>query len=134
SARYCVASALVRRVSRLTDFRPAAVADAQVRELIQRIECSGAVELDEREHSAVELDLLTVDGTKHSKRLDISPGFPGNALSDRDHRNRFDDCMAYSTLPLTDAQIASLRAGVNQLPELKDVRVLLDALIHESGD
>jgi len=131
NARYCVANALSRRASRLTHFRPDDVADADVAALISRIRCTGDPALDERGHSAVELDMTTSDGRRFHKRLDASPGFPGNELTDADHAARFEDCMRYTAMPLSATAIAAFRSSLDELSSLPDVRILIDQLISD---
>jgi 2-methylcitrate dehydratase PrpD len=132
NARYCVANAIVRTASTLQHFSAGAVADSKVSELIGRVQCSGDPALDERNHSAVELDLTTRDGGRHCRRLDASPGFPGNELTDADHDLRFDDCMNYAAYPLPRDNVAAFRERLNALEQLADARTLIDCLILES--
>jgi hypothetical protein len=84
--------------------------------------------LDARGHSAVELELCIDDGQVHRRALDISPGFPGNDLSDAQQLARFQDCMAYAPRPLPAAQVTALLHALEHLAELDDVRVLLPLL------
>jgi 2-methylcitrate dehydratase PrpD len=129
SARYCVANAIVRRSSTLQHFTPEAVADVRVNELIARVECIGDPALDARSHSAVDLELTATDGEKHIRRLQASPGFPGNELSDADHARRFADCMNYAACPLAQDQIDTFRQRLDNLEQLDDARTLIDCLI-----
>jgi 2-methylcitrate dehydratase PrpD len=128
SARYCVANAIVRRSSRLPHFDADAVADPAVLALLDRVAVEPDAALDARGHSAVELELWSDDGQVHRRALDISPGFPGNDLSDAQQLARFLDCMAYARRPLLPAQVTALLHALDHLAELDDVRTLLPLL------
>jgi 2-methylcitrate dehydratase PrpD len=129
SAKYCVANALVRRASTLQHFAPESIADPGVNALIPKVTCHGDPALDERDHSAVELELTTRDGARHHRALDASPGFPGNELSDADHTQRFEDCMQYAAVPLEGAKIAAFLSGLDQLEKADNALELIDCLI-----
>jgi len=129
SAAYCVANAIERRASKLAHFAPAAVADAGVSRLIERIQVIADPALDARGHTAVDLTVATRSGRTLQRTLDIAPGFPGAELSDAQHRARFDDCMAYAPHALPSAQVQQLLDTIERLPELADARVLAGLLV-----
>ena len=128
SAAYCVANALIRQSSRLQHFAPAQVHDPVVHELIGRINVVADKALDPRGHAAVDLLVMTSDGRKHLRSLDIPPGFPGAELNDEQHLARFNDCLAYAPHPPSDEQVNALLASLNSLTEMKDVRALVPML------
>lgn len=125
SAQYCVANAISRSASRLNHFTPEAVRQIASTDLISRIEVVADPAMDARGHSAVDLWLETRDGRQSRRSFDIAPGYPGNPLSDADHRARFDDCMSYAAWPLESAQIARWMGLIDSLQTLEDVRALL---------
>ena len=129
SVQYCVANAIVRQSSRLLHFRPEQVADADVLALAQRVTAVSDPALDARGHSSVDVTLTTTSGEVHVRKLDISPGYPGNELSDAQQQARFRDCMAYAARPLAAAQIDGFLAAVEGLEALPDARALLELLI-----
>ncbi len=129
SAQYCVANAIVRRSSRLEHFKPSLTADPAVLALIDRVKCIGDPALDARGHSAVDVTITTVLGRSHSRSLDISPGFPGNELSDEDHVGRFAECMEYAARPLPADSRRALLAAAADLSAVPDVRDLVKCLI-----
>ena len=129
SARYCVSSAIVRKAAQLAHFRPDATRDAAVLDLIERVQCDGDPALDARGHSSVELDLTLRDGRVQNRRMDVSPGFPGNALSQDDHVSRFEDCMRYAARPLSAEQISAFTEAITKLETLDEATRLLDCLI-----
>jgi 2-methylcitrate dehydratase PrpD len=129
SAQYCVANAIVRGSSKLPHFRAAETDDARVRRLIPRINCVADPALDARGHSAVDVFIQTISGSRHHGALDVSPGFPGNGLSEEDHVSRFNECLAYARYPLPDRQAEQLLKTLTDVGELPDARQLIDLLI-----
>lgn len=129
SVQYCVANAIVRGSSKLTHFRPDAVADPAVHALLARVSAIGDPALDPRGHTAVDVTLTTTDGKVHERKLDIAPGYPGNGLSEAQHLARFDDCMAYAALPLSQVQVQDFLRAVQSLGSLDDARSLLKHLV-----
>lgn len=129
SASYCVANAIVRRGSLLAHFAPTQVHDAGVRALIDRIEVVADAALNARGHTAVDLEVTTAEGRVHQRSLDIAPGFPGAALTDAQHRARFDDCLAYAPHKPPHAQVQRLLDAIEQVGALDDVRALAALLM-----
>ncbi|HET7524337.1 MAG TPA: MmgE/PrpD family protein, partial [Burkholderiaceae bacterium] len=129
SASYCVANAITRAASRLAHFAPQQVSDERVHRLIERIEVIAEPTLDRRGHTAVDLEVRTVDGRTLARSLDIAPGFPGAALNDAQHRERFDDCLAYAPHPLPTSQVERLVDAIDRLSALDDARQLAALLI-----
>lgn len=129
SAAYCVANAVERRGSRLAHFAPGQVADAALHRLIERIQVVADPVLDARGHTAVDLDVRTVDGRALSRSLDIAPGFPGAELTDAQHRARFDDCVAYAPHAPPAPQLERLVAAIDGVDALADARMLASLLV-----
>lgn len=129
SAQYCAANAIVRRASKLEHFRVDAIGDAAVQALIPRVHTVADAAMDARGHTAVDVDLLLTDGSRHQRQLDIAPGFPGNDLTDDQQQARFADCMAYAPRPLPAGQVQALQAAVQGLADLPDARSLVDLLV-----
>jgi 2-methylcitrate dehydratase PrpD len=125
SAQYCVASALIRRGSRLADFRPAAVRDPAVAELAQRVEVAPAERLGTPGEPIAILEATTRDGRRYDSSIDIPPGFPGNELTDAEHAERLADCLDYAPFPLPAGQADAFRRAVGSLASLADARDLL---------
>ena len=129
SVQYCVANAIVRGDSQLAHFRPEQVADPAVLALARRVTALADASLDARGHSSVDVAITTTGGQVHLRRLDVSPGYPGNELDDEQHRKRLRDCMAYAPWPLAPAKVDGFLAAVEQLEALADARALVDGLI-----
>jgi 2-methylcitrate dehydratase PrpD len=129
SAAYCVASAFLRRSSRLQHFAPAEVRDPAVAAMVDRITVIADPALDPRGHTAVDLQVRTADGKTHSRSLDIAPGFPGADLDDDQHLARFRDCLEYSPRPPSPARADQLLSALRELASAGDVRELVPLLI-----
>jgi 2-methylcitrate dehydratase PrpD len=130
SAQYCVANAIWRGSSKLDHFRPSAIAEAGIQALIDKITVVADAGMDARGHSAVDLDVRTVDGRMGRRAYDVSPGFPGRGLNALEHQARFDDCIGYALARRTEAGEAdsglATRAKeipdqVNKIEQLADV-------------
>jgi 2-methylcitrate dehydratase PrpD len=128
SVQYCVANALARGTAGLRDFSPEAVRDPELTRLIEIVEVVADAALDRRGHSAVDIEVVLRDGHSERRGYDTSPGYPGNDLSDADHRRRFDDCMAYGGLALAPGAVEQLRAVVDRVEHEDDIGRLLDLL------
>ena len=128
SAQYCVASAISRRSAKLSHFRPSEVSRPETRALTDRIACVADPALDARGHSAVDVTITTARGDIHTRGLDISPGFPGNELSDADHFRRFEECMEYAPHPLPPASRGGFLEAAADLSALTDARQLVKYL------
>lgn len=133
SAAWCVANALQRGRPQLAHFEPARVADAGLLPLVQRVAVVADAALDARGHTAVDLVITTTDGRVLHDGLDTAPGFPGAALSEDQHRARFDDCLAYADAAaprsLSPAKKTALRAALDDLAGLPDARALAALLV-----
>jgi 2-methylcitrate dehydratase PrpD len=129
SVQYCVANAIVRKASKLAHFRPEQVADADVLRLAQRVTAVADTALDARGHSSVDVTLWTASGETHVRKLDISPGYPGNELDDAQQQGRFRDCMEYAARPLAPRQVDGFLAAVEGLEHMADARALLTWLM-----
>lgn len=130
--QFCVASALVRGSAKLSHFRPEEVCNPEVLALIEQVKVFSDSALDTRGHTAVDLTIVTKDDRVFSKGLDIAPGFPGNPLSDNEHRLRFDDCMNYAAISLPTGQAQQLIEAIENLDTIDDVRCLMQFLVVRS--
>lgn len=124
SLQYCVANALLRQSSTLEHFRPEQVGDPRVLALARRVRVVHAPGLDAREHTSVALLVQMDDGTRWHDALDIAPGYPGQDLSDEEHAQRFEACMAYAGR--TDDTSRRLRDRLDAIDSCADVRELVD--------
>jgi 2-methylcitrate dehydratase PrpD len=129
SIQYCVANALLRRSAKLKHFDEPYIMDPKIMGLIKKIHITPDPLLEERGHTALEMRVMTRDGSIYHKSVDIARGFPKNPLTKEEHNERFQDCMNYSGKPLPPENIKKIVSLVNSLEEVKDVRSLIPLLL-----
>ncbi|MGE3247708.1 MAG: MmgE/PrpD family protein [Beijerinckiaceae bacterium] len=125
SAQYCVANAIVRRSSALSHFRPDAIAEPRILDLIPRIRCLADEALDARGHTAVDIHIELTDGRRRSLSLDHPLGFPERPLAQADHQQRFADCLSYADGRIGADRAESLLRMIDQIETQADVRQLI---------
>lgn len=128
SAAYCVANALVRRASALEHFREESIRDPRILSLAERIGVRADPALDARGHTAVDINVTTVAGRMLREALDVAPGFPGQSLTDAQHRARFADCLAYGESPWPAERGSELLEAIDRLEALPDATALVPLL------
>lgn len=129
SVQFCVANALARNASTLVNFKEEAIRAPEVQDLIDRTTVVSDQGLIPRGHTAVDLAIVTTDGRRIVKQLDIAPGFPGNELTDEEHRSRFAQCLEYAPRPLPSHQGAEVLSAIESVEKIGDVRSLLRLLV-----
>jgi 2-methylcitrate dehydratase PrpD len=127
--QYCVANALLRKSPKLHHFEESFVRDPKIKELTKKIHVSADPALNRRSRTAVDIRLKIRQGTIHNKSLDIPHGFPGDPLTDEEHKERFEDCVNYAGKPLPRENIDKIISSVNTLEQLEDVRVLIPLVL-----
>ena len=128
SAQYCVANVLLRGDSKLRHFTPEAVRDPEVARYVQKVAVAADPALDRRGHTATDVEILMSDGTLHRRTIDVAPGFPGNDLTEEDHRRRFADCVDFARENGVDVDADAIFALIADLESLDDVRRLIALL------
>lgn len=133
SAQYCVANVFARGTSLLKHFEPGMISDPSVAALMERVHVYSDERLDEHDHTAARLTIHTNKGEEQSTTIDIAPGFPGNPLTERQHLQRFQDCLDYAEWPIPQEQAAALRASVENMELESDARCLLQQLVSKAA-
>jgi 2-methylcitrate dehydratase PrpD len=131
SIQYCVANALLRKNSKLRHFEPASVAEPTIMQFIDLVHVSSDPSLEARGHTAVDMRIRTRDGKTHYKGIDIAPGFPGNALTQQEHDERFWDCIDFAGEHLPRQNAQDLLTLIAELEDVGDVRAIIPLLIAE---
>jgi 2-methylcitrate dehydratase PrpD len=131
SIQYCVANALLRKNSKLRHFEPASVAEPTIMQFIDLVHVSSDPSLEARGHTAVDMRIRTRDGKTHYKGIDIAPGFPGNALTQQEHEERFWDCIDFAGEHLPRQNAQDLLTLIAELEDVGDVRAIIPLLIAE---
>lgn len=128
SVTYCIANALLRGESRLHCFEPNKVTAPEIAALAAKITIISDAEIYKRGHSAIELKIETTDGRTLLKRLDEAPGTPHFPLTEADHLQHFDDCLAFAARPGITANKAAIIETVNNFEIKSDALDLLHLL------
>lgn len=129
SIQYCIANALMRGSSKLQHFEESSVRDPQIMEGVQKVHLTSDAALDLRGHTALDLKVSMKGGLVHQGSVEIAVGFPGNPLSQKEHEQRFWDCMAYAPRPLPKDRAEEAISLISQLEEVEDVRTFVDLLL-----
>ena len=100
-------------------------------ELVNKIHVSPDPTLEERGHTAVDMDFTTKGGEVLHKSVDIACGFPGNALTQEEPHKRFQICVSYARRPSPPENVEKVVLPVSQLEDLMDVRGLIPLLLSQ---
>jgi 2-methylcitrate dehydratase PrpD len=125
SIRYCVANALLRRNSKLEHFEEPLIRDPNIMDIVQKVYVEADPILDERDETAVEMEVLTKSGDKYRKRIDIAAGFAERPLTREEITERFWNCISYAKKPLPREKIEKLISLIDQLEGVEDIRSLI---------
>ena len=125
SIQYCVANALIRKSSKLHHFEESSVRDPEIMPLARKVRVIADPALDARGHTALDMQVFTTSGDTYFKNMDIAPGFPGNPLTQREHEERFWDCLNFAARPVERPSAEKIISLVTRLEELEDIRNLI---------
>lgn len=131
SIQYCVANALLRKSSKLHHFDEPFIKDPKILDLVKKIYVFPNPSLDERGHTAMEMEVIKNDGTILRKSVDVARGFPKNPLTREEHWERFRDCVNYGKKALPEENVDKIISLVSKLEEVPDVRLLITLLLSE---
>jgi 2-methylcitrate dehydratase PrpD len=127
--RYCVANALLRKSSKLEHFEEPLIRDPNIMDIIQHIHVEPDPILDERDETAVEMDVRMKDRTRYNKRIDIAAGFAERPLTREEIMERFWNCVGYARKPIPREKAEKLVSWIGRLEELEDVRSLIPLVL-----
>jgi len=131
SIRYCVANALLHGSSKLGHFEESSIRDPGVLTLAEKVAVISDPAMEARGHTPLDMRVLTKGGKEYVKKMDIAPGFPGNALTAKDHLQRFRDCIGFAAKPLPEENIERIADAVEHLDAMSDIRSLIPLLMLE---
>jgi len=131
SIQYCVANAILRGGCNLGHFEEAQVREPGIMEMIKKIRVSADPLLDERNHLATDIKVLTRDGMTYHKSVDFPRGTPENPLTPDEPLEIFRDCMGYGEKRLPRENTERIISIIHGLEEIKDVRTLIPLLVSE---
>ena len=131
SISYCVANALLHGTSKLEHFEESSIRDPGVLGLAAKVVVISDPAMEARGHTPLDMRVLTKSGKEYAQKMDIAPGFPGNALSRQDHLRRFRDCIGFAAKPLPGEKIDRIADAVEHLDTMSDIRSLIPLLMLE---
>ncbi len=129
SIQYCVASALLRKSSKLSHFEESSVQDPRIMELVKKIFVYADSDLDKRGHTALDMKVVTTTGDEYISRVDTAPGFPGNPLTQKEHEAHFLDCMEFSHGLFPDGTADKIIFSIDRIETLDDVREMIPLIL-----
>ena len=130
SIQYCVASALLRKSSRLVHFDPEQIREPNIMEIVKKISVTSDPDLNDMDIRGMAMKVQTTHGAVYDKNLPTCPGAPGYELSKAEHIARFDDCVSYAGKPLAKETSGKIISIIEKLEELEDVRDLISVLVN----
>ena len=98
-------------------------------DIVKKINIEADPILDERDETAVEMQVLTKNGDVYNKRIDIAAGFPERPLTTEESMERFWNCIDYAKRPLPQENAEKLASLVGRLEEVQDIRSLIPLLL-----
>ncbi|MBW1802385.1 MAG: MmgE/PrpD family protein [Deltaproteobacteria bacterium] len=131
NVRYCVASALLRKGSRLQYFEESQIRDPRITELLDKIhiildkDLEGVMPL----HLKADMTVSTTKGDVYQKAVDYPRGAPGNPMNEEEFRACFRDYVSYGPKALPAERVEKIIDLVNRLEEVEDVRALVPLLL-----
>jgi 2-methylcitrate dehydratase PrpD len=131
NVRYCVASAIVRKDSRLEYFRPESVSDRRVQALVTKVNPTVDKEVKEMGglHGSTIVEIVMNDGKQYRKYVKYTKGLPDNPLSEEEIRRKFDYCLKQAPVTLPDKNINRIVKMVDHLEDVADVTDIIDLLV-----
>jgi 2-methylcitrate dehydratase PrpD len=131
SIPYTVAAAILDGCVKLEHFTEVALRRPDILALARKVEpmVDDDIERDwGRQVSPAALRVELDDGTTHTLRIDIPLGHPSRPMTAADFEAKARDCVRNAVLPLQDDAHRQLRALVDGLDKLDDVRLLAQVL------
>lgn len=131
SIPYTVATAFVDGGVRLEHFSDVALQRKDILALAQKVEAFVDEEMERQTGRGVtpaELYVEMDDGSTHRLRMDVPEGHPSRPISRETFSEKAADCFRAASRPLRDGASQELRALVDKLESLDDVRKLVQVL------
>lgn len=127
--QYCVASAILRKSSKLEHFEEPQIREPKIMDIIEKINVEADPNLEKRDETAVDMQVITKEGNTYSKKIDVAAGFPPRHLTNDERMERFWNCIDYAKKPLERKNVEKIVSLVMRLEDLKDIRSLIPLLL-----
>lgn len=129
SIQYCVATALLRKSSRLVHFEESYIREPKIMEIIKKIKVTCDPELEKLDQRGMEMEVRTKQGAVYQKSIFNPIGSPDNELTREEHIAKFQDCVSYGGKPLPKQNPEKIISMVDRLEAVGDVRDLISLLL-----
>jgi 2-methylcitrate dehydratase PrpD len=129
SIRFCVANALVRGSSELAHFEESSIRETEVLKLTEKVEVISDPAMERRGHTPLDMRVTTKNGKEYFRQMEVPPGFPDNPLSEKEHRQRFKECIGFAIKPLPEEKAEAVMGSVENVETMDDIRSLIPHLL-----
>lgn len=134
SVQYCIASALLRKGSKLEYFDESHIREPEIMELVEKIHIAFDQTLDLKDPGrsiATAIDVMANDGSTYHKTIEIPRGLSKNPLTTEEHLECFQDCFHNGRESLPGSNMEKIYSLVTKLEELADIRTLIRLLVRQ---
>ncbi len=130
---YCMASALLRKSSKLRHFDEASIRDPRVMELAKIVQVIPEDSLEDpvsgTYSTSSTVRVTTKAGNVFDKTVDVPRGYWENPLTREEHLEHFRDCVDYSGNLLPPENIEKIQSMVGRIEEAENVLSLIPLLL-----
>ncbi|HME42273.1 MAG TPA: MmgE/PrpD family protein [Syntrophorhabdales bacterium] len=133
SIQYCVANALARKGSKLQHFEESSIRDPEIFKLAEKVTVIAEPRMEDRDHTSTDIWVYTTTGKEYAKKMEIAPGAPGNPLTQKEHEERFWDCIKFAEKPLDKEKVEKIIDAVEHLEAISDIRSIIPMLVFQMG-
>jgi 2-methylcitrate dehydratase PrpD len=102
-------------------------------DIVKKVNVVADPALDKRGETALEMQVITRDGTVYAKSLDFPSGLPENPLTKEDNMERFLSCIRFAGELIPQENIERLISLVGELETVKNVRLLIPLLLRKNS-
>ena len=124
SIPYTVSAALLNGDVFLKDFEIAAILDDQVRGLAERVKVTSDPNLPDKDILHAKMTIRIKNGQSHDASVNAPLGNPAKPLTMAHCKEKFRKCLAQSNVDFDDAKTDELLSMIENLEQVKDVRLL----------
>jgi 2-methylcitrate dehydratase PrpD len=124
SIPYTVSAALLYGDVFLKDFEVAAIMDESVKALADRVKVTSDPNLPEKDILHAEMNIRMKNGQSHEASVSAPLGNPAKPLTMAHCKEKFMKCLAQSNVDFDDARTEELLSMIENLEQVKDVRLL----------
>jgi 2-methylcitrate dehydratase PrpD len=122
SLPFTVSTALTHGSVKVGHFMPDALVDPLVLNLASKLEYEVDEKLGPDQNSYGDLEITTVQGQVHRRRITQPFGHPTNPMTDAALREKFMDCASHARRPMSEENLQKLFDSILTLEKFSDIR------------